>query len=300
MRLCRARPQHLLARHRPCGGSAAAASAPLRTLLDTLSPQHPDSPQPGHLRGHIDPTWMQGRTTYGGCSTALCLSAAHDVLAAQQPLRSCHVSFIGPAGGDVTCEAEVVRTGRAMSFVRGDVRGADGKLATTATFAFGASRESNHDVTLSPPAYASHEGGIPSFVLPVDESEDFFGPLDADARPRFTLNFEARLAHGNRPGSGASSEKDPHAYDHWVYSRHKGGRDDGGVDGVDAVVSLLALADMPPPAMLAAATSFVPVSSVQWSVHFLETEDEGGLASMPGGWWLLRSRGEHLREGYVC
>ena len=187
-----------------------------------------------------------------------------------------------------------------MSFVRGDVRGADGKLATTATFAFGASRESNHDVTLSPPAYAPPHDGVPSFVLPVDESEDFFDPLDADARPRFTLNFEARLAHGNRPGSGASSEEDPHAYDHWVYSRHKGGRDDGGVDGVDAVVSLLALADMPPPAMLAAATSFVPVSSVQWSVHFLETEDEGGLSSMPGGWWLLRSRGEHLREGYVC
>jgi hypothetical protein len=52
----------------------------------------------------------QGRTTYGGCSAALCLEAAKRLLRDQRhssgaaelpPLRSAQVAFVGPAGGDV-------------------------------------------------------------------------------------------------------------------------------------------------------------------------------------------------------
>jgi acyl-CoA thioesterase len=39
--------------------------------------------------------WMQGRTTYGGLTAALCLKAALP-LAGDRPLRSAQIAFVGP------------------------------------------------------------------------------------------------------------------------------------------------------------------------------------------------------------
>jgi len=52
------------------------------------------------------------------------------------------VSFVGAAGGDVEVRTTVIRQGKAMTFIRGDLASPDGKLGTTALFAFGASRAS--------------------------------------------------------------------------------------------------------------------------------------------------------------
>lgn len=46
----------------------------------------------------ITEEWMQGRTTYGGLSAALCLAGTLSAHADLPPLRSAQVAFIGPAG----------------------------------------------------------------------------------------------------------------------------------------------------------------------------------------------------------
>ena len=40
---------------------------------------------------HVSEAWMQGRTTYGGCSTALCLEGARRLLPEAPPLRSAQI-----------------------------------------------------------------------------------------------------------------------------------------------------------------------------------------------------------------
>ena len=59
-------------------------------------------------------------------------------------------------------------------------------------------------------------------------------------------------------------------------------------------VSLIALTDMPPPAIIATLDEMPPLSSMTWMINFLtetiDTED---------GWWLMRSLNEHAQNGYA-
>ena len=50
----------------------------------------------------IPDEWMQGRTTYGGLSAALCLQAVQNQFVDLPELRTAQINFIGPAGGTVT------------------------------------------------------------------------------------------------------------------------------------------------------------------------------------------------------
>ena len=215
---------------------------------------------------HISEDWMQGRTTYGGLSAALCLETARRAFSELPPLRSALVSFIGPAGGAVEGRARLLRQGKSVAFVEADVTGEKG-LATRCAFAFGAGRASAFDETFAP---------TPSMPGP----EDCETYIPEGAGPSFTNHFETRLARGARPGTGAD------AHDHFIWVRHK----DSAADGV---VALLALADMPPPAVMPMFKEFAPISSMTWMVNLLTESPR-----TEGGWWLLQSRAENASHGY--
>lgn len=220
----------------------------------------------GAFTATTPPDWMQGRTIYGGLSAALCLAAVRKAFADLPPLRSAQISFIGPAGGTVEMTPSLLRQGKSVTFASADIIGEKG-LATRAGFCFGAARESKFDLSFI---------GEPNVPLP-DESKSFF---EADAKPHFANNFDVRLAKGGSPCSGSNEN------DHYLWVRYK---EPPQMD--DA--SMLALADMPPPAMMPMFTEFAPISSMTWLLNFLhetpQTEDN---------WWLLQSRAEHAREGY--
>jgi len=59
---------------------------------------------------------MQGRTTYGGLSAALCLKAAEG-LAEGAALRSAQIAFVGPVGGDVRIKTDVLRRGKSAVYI---------------------------------------------------------------------------------------------------------------------------------------------------------------------------------------
>ena len=220
----------------------------------------------GVLSMHISEDWMQGRTTYGGLSAALCLETARRAFPELPPLRSALVSFIGPAGGAVEGRASLLRQGKSVAFVEADVTGEKG-LATRCAFAFGAERASVFERTFAPtpsmPGPAACETYIPEGL-----------------GPSFANHFETRLAKGARPGTGADE------HDHFIWVRHKD-------VAADSVVALLALADMPPPAVMPMFKEFAPISSMTWMVNLLtenpQTDD---------GWWLLQSRAENASNGY--
>ena len=118
---------------------STAAAPPLRAMLEGFSAPTVSNAAAA-LDGLLPPSWMQGATTYGGCSSALCLVGAR-ALEANMPLRSAMVSFVGPAGGHVSVDASVVRSGRSSTVVRSDLIGAKG-VATAASFTFAQSRPS--------------------------------------------------------------------------------------------------------------------------------------------------------------
>lgn len=144
----------------------------------------------------ITPDWMQGRTTYGGLSAALCPDAVQRAVPDLPPLRSANVMLVGPAGGAVRCTAQELRRGRSVTFYDADLVGEKG-LATRCAFAFGAARDSMLDRTWTPPPNVPHANSCEVFIPP-------------GAGPAYTQHFESRLAAGARPMSGSED------HDHFI------------------------------------------------------------------------------------
>jgi len=215
---------------------------------------------------NIPENWMQGRTTYGGLSTAICLDAIVKNHPDLPPLRSAQVNFTGPVGGKVSIKTSILQQGRSVSYVLAELTGEKG-LAVHAVFCFGIQRDSK----LS--AHFTRKPEIPT----QDQSDDFFsfGPA-----PAFTQNFQCRLAQGGKPISGSDQNE------HFLWVKHND-------QAANDLSALIGIADMPPPAVLPMFKEFAPISSMTWMMNFL-TED----FSTEHGWWLLRSCAEHAENGY--
>ena len=223
-----------------------------------------------NVQATITEDWMQGRTTYGGLSAALCLRAAElsqqNSVSSLPPLRSAMINFVGPAGGAVSMQADTLRAGKSVSNIQVNMSGEHG-LATHAVFTFGASR----------PSKLSHYFKPCPTVPKVDESDGFF---NHSKRPSFTQNFEVKLAKGAHPLSGSDE------HEHYLWIRHKDKK-------ANDLAALIGIADMPPPAVLPMFEEFSPISSMTWMINFL-SED----LSTEDGWWLMRTTADHAIDGY--
>lgn len=215
---------------------------------------------------YITNNWLQGRTTYGGLSAALCLQAVSNTFDDLPPLRSAQINFIGPAGGQVHITTKVMRRGRSVTYISAEMTGEKG-LATHAVFCFGERRESrlNSDFSAMP--------NVPS----VADSDDY---SDNRLRPAFALNYDCLLTKGGKPISG--SKHNEHHY--WVRHKDKQATD---------LSALIGIADMPPPAAMAMFNEAAPISSMTWMLNILSDD-----LSTKEGWWLIRSAAEHARDGY--
>jgi len=214
----------------------------------------------------ITENWMQGRTTYGGLSTALCLKTILNNYPDLPPLRSAQVNFTGPVGGQVSIKTAILRQGRSVSYISAELIGEKG-LAVHAVFCFGVKRSSKLN---------KHFTSKPAQPNP-DQCGDL---LDSKFAPVFTQNYQCKLASGATPLS--ASDK----YEHFVWVRHK----DKNANDLSA---LIGIADMPPPAALSMFDEFAPISSMTWMMNFLSEE-----ITTQDGWWLLRTAAEHAQDGY--
>lgn len=211
---------------------------------------------------NIPPSWMQGRTAYGGLSSALAHHAARLTLPDAPPLRSAQVAFVGPLAGDVTVRCELLRRGRNTAFIEAKIYGGDG-LGFIGTFIFMSKRESRIDFegvhrpdAAPPPAQGSSRSGPPEFFTSQMEYPE----------KRLELGMNTpRLASWHR-----FSER----------------------DGLDPMTELLAIGDALPPSAMGLMDVAGPISSMNWQVNMLTdapaTED---------GWWLLESVTHHAHHG---
>ena len=220
----------------------------------------------GQVNAHVPTDWMQGRTTYGGLTAALCLETARG-LVDDLPLRSAQVAFVGPSGGEVSLKPTLLRRGKNTAFVSVDMAQPAG-FASQCIFAFGKARESSQSFQHIP---------MPDVPSP-NTAQSFFreGP-----RPGFTNNFNMKGVLGDAPITGS----DKRSIGLWM--RHKDDR-----APLDAT-AVLAIADAPPPAVLSMLKVPAPISSMTWMAEFLTdnitTED---------GWFFALHTADTAIDGY--
>ncbi len=225
---------------------------------------------PEGWRAPLDETWKQGRTAYGGLSTALALEAVSRDYDDLSPLRSATINFIGPVSSDPVYKTEILRQGRNVTMIEAKGYVEDAPVISV-TFSFGASRESQLSVDFM----------APDAKAPQD-CELFTPEFARDFVPKFFHNFDTRLIAGARPMSGAER-----GYIR-TWSRH---HNEGSRKGM---ASLLCLADVLPPAALPMFKQMGQVSSMTWIFNVLvddpQTED---------GWWHIETDLTAAQGGYA-
>ena len=211
-------------------------------------------------------SWHQGRTAYGGFSSALALAAAQQVGGeGLPPLRSVQIGFVGPLSGKVEVRARVLRRGRNATWMAADITSEAG-LGLSATLVFMGSVASEISLNTSPP---------PAGLIPVGEAKPI---VTHQFTPAFLLNhMEVRFA---LPKGDA---KRPELC-WWLRLQESA--------GLDPMVALMLIADGLPPGVLPLMTPRTVVSSMGWLVNLLTpapvTQD---------GWWLLRSAADFAQGG---
>src|SRR3546814_20050195 len=111
----------------------APSPSALDTPLATLRTEN------GTATAHIDEGWMQGRTAYGGISSAVALAATLALRPTETPLRYAQIRFVGPVGGDCTVTTRELRRSKSSLFVDAGVT-SDMGFVTGALFAFRSER----------------------------------------------------------------------------------------------------------------------------------------------------------------
>jgi acyl-CoA thioesterase len=209
----------------------------------------------------IPDTWLQGRTAYGGLSSALALHVAQQSAPDLPPLRSAAVSFVGPLSGDVSLTARLLRRGKNAAYVAAEITGEAG-LGLSATFVF--VRDMDSKVSF-------RSGQAPDFPKPGPNSETFKGPKNF-----FINNFEML--------DDRSDARGPAEWLRWIRLDHR--------QGLDPMVQIMAIGDALPPAAFKLIGGPAPVSSMTWLCNLLtplpQTED---------GWWLLRADSDYAVNG---
>ncbi len=235
---------------------AAEKPTSLNTLLDQCGSGGPDNPV------NLPQSWTQGRTAFGGLSSALAYQAASHIEDELPPLRSAQIAFVGPLFGTLTAEAKMLRRGRSTAFVQSEISGDKG-LGLHCNFVFAKPRET--DVTAA------------------DMAEPVFPPLPTDkdlhsGPPQFfTSNMEYV---GKRIDTSTKTNR----LTRWMRLNQR--------EGLDPVAELLCMGDSLPPSMMGLLDSNAMVSSMNWQFNIIvdnpATED---------GWWLIDSHTHHADHG---
>lgn len=206
--------------------------------------------------------WNQGRTAYGGFSAMLAYDAAASVADDLPPLQSAQVSFVGPASGNLSTQARILRRGRNSAFVQADLL-ADGQIVLTGTFIFMNWRPSHVD------QYPEAPTGIP----PVPGEDE----IRIGSSRFFTqrMEFHKDKKH-SQPGS--------HATQGWIRLADR--------DRLDPMAELICLGDAMPPGAIGLVVDPTNISSMNWQVNVLTERPD-----TENGWFYLRSEAHFTRQG---
>jgi acyl-CoA thioesterase len=229
-----------------------------------------ESTGPGAWTGVVPPDWSQGRSPFGGVTTAAAARAMGTLVEPGRRLRSLSTSLVGPVrlGEPVHLEAHVLRVGGSLTHTEARVL-QGGTVQAVSQAAFGAPRPSGIVVVpdRAPPDLPDPEA-CPAM------------PYLEGLMPVFTQFIEMRWTHGSLPFGGS----DEHTIGLWL--RHR--------TPASPVEGLIGLLDAPPTPVLQMMQGPAPASTVRWSAHLLDVPDPE-----PGAWFWLQSAARSAGDGYA-
>ncbi|MEO9468237.1 thioesterase family protein [Parasphingorhabdus sp.] len=206
--------------------------------------------------------WTQGRTAFGGLSSAIAYHAASHIEPNLPGLRSAQIAFTGPLFGTLTAQTEMLRRGRSTAFVQSDLHGEKG-LGLHCNFIFAATRET--EITTS-------DMTKPDFPATPDQEELHSGPAQF-----FTSKMEF-------VGKRIDTSQKTNRLTRWMRLKDR--------DGLDPVAELLCMGDALPPSIMGLLDKNAMVSSMNWQVNIIADE-----ISTRDGWWLIDSKTHHADHG---
>ena len=214
--------------------------------------------------------WSQGRAAFGGLVAALASLGMSKQLDTAPPLRSLLTSFVAPRPpGQVSVDAAIQRQGRSVSQCSANVV-SGGSIALQALGVFGNARPG-----------LRVEADRMSKPLPREEGIPF--EKFAKRMPGFLSQFDGCWMGNAMPYSGSRTRK----LNMWVSHRC-----DMSAYPAEKIV---ALADMPPPVLLAHYDKpIVPASSVSWGLEFVIDP-----AEVEGDWFYLDFDLDAAADGYT-
>lgn len=233
--------------------SQPVALSELLAQCGSGGPDHPvDLPQ----------SWTQGRTAFGGLSSALAYQAASHIEDDLPPLRSAQIAFTGPLFGTLTAESNMLRRGKSTAFVQAEIFGGKG-LGLHCNFIFAAPRAT--EVKIS-------DIDKPDFPNLPDDTVLHSGPPQF-----FTSNMEYV---GKRIDTSTKTNR----LTRWMRLKQR--------DGLDPVAEILCMCDSLPPSVMGLLDQNAMVSSMNWQINIIAEE----LANQDG-WWLIDSHTHHADHG---
>ncbi|WP_418320230.1 thioesterase family protein [Piscinibacter sakaiensis] len=218
--------------------------------------------------------WAQGRTAFGGLTSAFGLQAMRDLQpGATGPfvLRALQTSFVGPVTvGSVTADVVLLRQGRNVRQLQATLH-QHGEVAAVLLGVFAQARESSMRTQLlrrPEPSCAPDE--LPPRVR-------------AGAAPQFLRHFDMRWDHGPQPGSS----------DPGLATRIHMRMVDG--DGLDDEMLTVLFADVSPTPATGQFSQRPPASSVSWALELRPLRDP----TPRDGWWRADNESLLVDDGYV-
>ena len=213
--------------------------------------------------------WKQGRTAFGGITTALLAAAIGNDHPDLPPLRTIQVNFVGPAVDRLSVRHEMLRQGKNNVTFRAEL---DSELGagTHGYLTYGVNRTMQNELD------------YPRLDIPVQPEDAEPYHTDLKGAPSFISNMDRRHISGPRFLDGSDN---PDIL-MWGRLADPESRDKG-------LLPLLVLADLPPAALTAVREPIRAVSSTNWSLSLL-TDD----LTTRDGWWLMRSATRFIKDGY--
>lgn len=223
----------------------------------------------------ITDDWLQGRTAYGGLTSALGAQAMRELSApmpAGASLRALQTSFVGPVGaGPVSVEAVLLRDGKSVRQIQASLRQA-GQVCAVMLGVFAKDRASTmRSVHPQRPA-ATHAAETMALQ-----------PYVEGAMPRFLRHFDLRWDDGPQPGSGGTG---------MATRIHMRMHD---AEGLSNELMTVMMADVSPTPATGQFRWPAPASSVSWALELRPLRRPIDAT----GWWRADNESLVVDGGYV-
>lgn len=218
--------------------------------------------------------WLQGRTIFGGLSTAMMIHKATAVVNdPSKRLLSSSISFVGPVQEEkpVKITVEILRQGRSVTTVEARVW-QDDAVQSILLASFGSERASSIEI--------NQQRTAPDYPAP----ETLFKLPHHQLMPQCYQNFDLAWAEGAYPCSG-SEQAD---FGGWFRYHEKIGA------GLMSTSEFVALLDIWPAGAFSVFKTPAPASSLSWHVTLLDS-----VNFQRSEWFKYKVFTDHAKHGYA-